>query len=96
MATSSPPETDTVAIGSMDYANGFITQWLHPQVDSGGLDPTFLSVFLATHSLMQLGVVYILFRKDVIDFFCYSNRGTAAGDAKTEVTPSASRSKKSK
>jgi hypothetical protein len=62
------------AIGSMDYANGFITQWLHPQVDTGGLDPTFLSVFLATHSLMQLGVVYVLFRKDVINFFCYSDK----------------------
>lgn len=56
------------AIGAFDYANGLVTQWLHPLPEEMAGTTLVFTALTATLTF-QLVVVYLLFRNKVISHF---------------------------
>ena len=56
------------AIGAFDYANGLVTEWLHPLPPETAPAALVFSALIATLTF-QLVVIYLLFRDKVISYF---------------------------
>jgi hypothetical protein len=59
-------------IGAFDYANGVVTEWLHPLPVETAAPTLVFSALIATLAF-QIVVVYLLFRKTVVDYFLSGN-----------------------
>jgi len=56
------------AIGAFDYANGLVTEWLHPLPEDTAGQALVFTALTATF-IFQLMVIYLLFRDKVINHF---------------------------